>query len=85
MDLPNNTRMTLSMAVSLAGSYTKFASTGSIQILRHTPTGATRTLIADLDAILDSGGLSDPRFSSQGRRPWVPERGNLLLLTNQRR
>lgn len=73
MDLPNNTRMTLSMAVSHAGSYTKFASTGSIQILRHTPSGATRTLIADLDAILDGTG-QDPEILP-GDVVWVPERG----------
>jgi len=73
MDLPNNTRMTLSMAVSYAGSYTKFASTGSIQILRHTPQGGTRTLIADLDAILDGKG-TDPEILP-GDVVWVPERG----------
>ena len=73
MDLPNNTRMTLSMAVSHAGSYTKFASTGSIQILRHTPTGATRTVVADLDAILDGKG-TDPEILP-GDVVWVPERG----------
>src|SRR6185503_6924137 len=55
------TRMTLSMAVSHAGSYTKFASTGSIQILRHLPSGGTRTLIADLDAILEGKG-ADPEI-----------------------
>jgi len=73
MDLPNNTRMTLSMAVSYAGSYTKFASTGSIQILRHTPAGGTRTLVADLDAILDGKG-ADPEILP-GDVVWVPERG----------
>jgi len=73
MDLPNNTRMTLSMAVSHAGSYTKFASTGSIQILRHLPSGGTRTLIADLDAILEGKG-EDPELLP-GDVVWVPERG----------
>src|SRR5262245_6214954 len=73
MDLPHNTRMTLSMAVSHAGSYTKFASTGSIQILRHTPSGATRTLTADLDAILD-GQCADPEILP-GDVVYVPERG----------
>jgi len=73
MDLPNNTRMTLSMAVSHAGSYTKFASTGSIQILRHLPSGATRTLIADLDEILEGKGV-DPEILP-GDVVWVPERG----------
>lgn len=73
MDLPNNTRMTLSMAVSHAGSYTKFASTGSIQILRHLPAGGTQTLIADLDAILEGKG-SDPEILP-GDVVWVPERG----------
>jgi len=73
MDLPNNTRMTLSMAVSHAGSYTKFASTGSIQILRHLPAGGTRTLVADLDAILEGNG-TDPEILP-GDVVWVPERG----------
>jgi polysaccharide biosynthesis/export protein len=73
MDLPHNTRMTLSMAVSHAGSYTKFASTGSIQILRHLPSGGTRTLLADLDAILEGKG-TDPEILP-GDVVWVPERG----------
>jgi polysaccharide export outer membrane protein len=73
MDLPNNTRMTLSMAVSYAGSYTKFASTGSIQILRHTPSGTTRMTVADLDAILE-GQVADPEILP-GDVVWVPERG----------
>lgn len=73
MDLPNNTRMTLSMAVSHAGSYTKFASTGSIQILRHLPSGGTRTMSVDLDAVLE-GGAQDPEILP-GDVVWVPERG----------
>jgi polysaccharide export outer membrane protein len=72
IDLPNNTKLTVSMAVAHAGSYTKFASMGEVQILRHSPTGA-RTLKVDLDAIL--GGRADLDLEIQpGDVVWVPER-----------
>jgi polysaccharide biosynthesis/export protein len=73
IDLPHNTKLTLSMAVAHAGSYTKFAATGEVQILRHAPTGA-RTLTIDLDAILE--GRADLDLEIQpGDVVWVPERG----------
>lgn len=73
IDLPHNTKLTVSMAVAHAGSYTKFASTGSLQILRHAPTGV-RTLLVSLDDILD--GRPDLDLEIQpGDVVWVPERG----------
>jgi polysaccharide biosynthesis/export protein len=73
IDLPHNTKLTVSMAVAHAGSYTKFASTGAIQILRHAPTGV-RTLLVSLDDILD--GRPDLDLEIQpGDVVWVPERG----------
>jgi len=73
IDLPYNTKLTLSMAVAHAGSYTKFASTGDVQILRHSPTGA-RTLTVSLDAILE--GRADLDLEIQpGDVVWIPERG----------
>lgn len=73
IDLPHNTRITVSMAVAQAGSYTKFASNSEVQILRHSPTGS-RTLIVDLDAVL--GGRVDLDLEIQpGDVVWVPERG----------
>jgi polysaccharide export outer membrane protein len=74
IDLPPQTRVTVSMAVASAGSYTKFASTGSLQVLRHAPTGAVRTFQVDLDAILDGRGDLDIELQP-GDVLWVPERG----------
>jgi polysaccharide export outer membrane protein len=74
IDLPPQTKVTVSMAVASAGSYTKFASTGSLQLLRHSPTGAVRSVEVDLDAIL--GGRLDLDLELQpGDVLWVPERG----------
>ncbi len=74
IDLPPHTKVTVSMAVASAGSYTKFASTGSLQLLRHAPTGAVRSFEVDLDAIL--GGRLDLDMELQpGDVLWVPERG----------
>lgn len=73
IDLPTNTKVTVSMAVASAGSYTKFASTGSLQVLRHAQTGV-RTLVVDLDAILDGRGDMDIEVQP-GDVIWVPERG----------
>jgi polysaccharide biosynthesis/export protein len=73
IDLPHNTKVTVSMAVAHAGSYTKFASNSEVQILRHSPTGS-RTLIVDLDAVLE--GRVDLDIEVQpGDVIWVPERG----------
>jgi polysaccharide export outer membrane protein len=74
IDLPVNTRVTVSMAVAQAGSYTKFASLGSLQVLRHAPSGGVRSLLIDLDAIL--GGRPDLDVEVQpGDVIWVPEVG----------
>jgi len=74
IDVPNNTRVTVSMAVSQAGSYTKFASTGRCQVLRHMPNGEIAKLPVDLDAVLD-GKLELDVELLPGDVVWVPERG----------
>ncbi|HLY11104.1 MAG TPA: SLBB domain-containing protein [Planctomycetota bacterium] len=74
IDVPNDARMTVSMAVSQAGSYTKFASTGRVQVLRHTPTGEVKKISVDLDAVLD-GKLDQDLQLLPGDVVWVPERG----------
>ena len=74
VEVPNGARMTVSMAVSQAGSYTKFASTGRVQVLRHAPNGEVRKFTVDLDAVL--GGKMDQDVELQpGDVVWVPERG----------
>ena len=74
IDVPNDARMTVSMAVSHAGSYSKFASTSRVQVLRHTPTGEVRKITVDLDAVLE--GRMDLDLELQpGDVVWVPERG----------
>ncbi|HVR83926.1 MAG TPA: SLBB domain-containing protein [Planctomycetota bacterium] len=74
IDVPNDARITVSMAVSQAGSYTKFASTGRVQVLRHSPTGEVKKLSVDLDAVLD-GKLDQDLQLLPGDVVWVPERG----------
>ena len=74
IDVPNDSRITVSMAVSHAGSYTKFASTGRVQVLRHTPSGEIRKISVDLDAVLN-GSLDLDVQLLPGDVVWVPERG----------
>jgi len=74
IELPPDRRTTVSMAVSHAGSYTKFASTGNIQVLRRTENGGARHVVVDLDAVLD-GRLDLDLAVEPGDVIWVPERG----------
>ncbi|KAF0240388.1 MAG: polysaccharide export [Planctomycetota bacterium] len=72
-EIPADTRMTASMAISRAGSYTKFASTGGIQVLRQTPEGVSKKLPVDLGDIV-SGNLEADVVLEPGDVVWVPER-----------
>lgn len=74
VDVPLNARMTLSMAVAHAGSYTKFASTGRVLVLRHTPWGDVSRNYVNLDAILD-GRVDLDLEIEPGDTVYVPERG----------
>ncbi len=74
IDVPNDARVTVSMAVSAAGSYTKFASTGRVQVLRRLPSGDIKKISVDLDAVL-SGDLNLDVPLLPGDVVWVPERG----------
>jgi polysaccharide export outer membrane protein len=74
VDVPNESRITVSMAVSQAGSYTKFASTSALQVLRHTPSGEMRKITVNLDSVLD-GKLDLDLELQPGDVVWVPERG----------
>jgi protein involved in polysaccharide export with SLBB domain len=74
IEVPNDARITVSMAVSQAGSYTKFAATGRVQVLRHSPTGETQKIGVDLDAVLN-GQLDLDIPLLPGDVVWVPERG----------
>ncbi len=74
VEVPPNARMTVSMAVANGGSYTKFAATGRVQLLRHDPSGNVSRIAVDLDAIL--GGRIDLDLNLEpGDVVWVPERG----------
>lgn len=74
IDVPNDSRVTVSMAVSTAGSYTKFASTGRVLVLRHLPSGEIKKFAVNLDAVLE-GKLEDDVQLLPGDVVWVPERG----------
>jgi polysaccharide export outer membrane protein len=72
-ELPADTRVTVSMAVSQAGSWTKFAATGSIQVLRQPPTGEPQKLIVNLDDVLGDKPQHDLELQP-GDVVWVPQR-----------
>lgn len=73
VDVPHNARMTVSMAVAQAGSFTKFASTGRVQILRHDAAGNVSRISVDLDAVL--GGRVELDLNLEpGDVVWVPVR-----------
>jgi polysaccharide export outer membrane protein len=74
VDVPNGGRITVSMAVSAAGSYTKFASTSRVQVLRRAPNGEVRKISVDLDDVL-AGKLDQDVELQPGDVVWVPERG----------
>ena len=72
-DLPADTRITVSMAVSQAGSWTKYASISGIQVLRQSVTGDSVKLAVNLDAVV--GGRLDQDLELQpGDVVMVPQR-----------
>jgi polysaccharide export outer membrane protein len=72
-DLPADTRITVSMAVSQAGSWTKFASIANIQVLRQSPTGDPLKLSVNLDAVV-GGKLDQDLELRPGDVVMVPQR-----------
>jgi polysaccharide export outer membrane protein len=73
-ELPADTRLTVSMAVSQAGSWTKFASTSQIQVLRQPPTGEAAVKFAvNLDEVM-SGKLDQDLELHPGDVILVPQR-----------
>jgi polysaccharide export outer membrane protein len=74
VDVPNDARMTVSMALSSAGSYTKFASVSRAQVLRHSLKGELTRIPVDIDRILD-GHLDLDIELQPGDVIWIPERG----------
>ena len=74
VEVPHNARMTVSMAIANAGSYTRFAATGRVQLLRHDPFGNVSKIAVDLDAIL-AGRIELDLNLQPGDVVWVPERG----------
>jgi polysaccharide export outer membrane protein len=72
-ELPIDTRVTVSMAVSQAGSWTKFASIGRIQVLRQPPTGDPVKMTVDLDQIVNGRIDLDVELQA-GDVVWVPQR-----------
>lgn len=73
-EIPTDTRMSVSQAVSRAGSYTKFASIGKILVLRQTPGGQPKKIAVDLGEIVN-GKLELDVELVPGDVVWVPERG----------
>ena len=72
-DLPADTRVTVSMAVSQAGSWTKFAGISKIQVLRQPPTGEAVKIGVDLDQVVN-GRLEQDLELEPGDVVWVPQR-----------
>ena len=61
------------MAISQAGSWTKFASTGSIQVLRQPPTGEALKFSVNLNEVI-SGKLDQDLELHPGDVIMVPQR-----------
>jgi hypothetical protein len=61
------------MAVSQAGSWTKFAATGRIQVLRQPPTGESVKLTVNLDEVV-GGKLDQDVELRPGDVVMVPQR-----------
>lgn len=74
LELPPNTRVTVSMAVSQAGSWTKFAAIGRVQVLRQRPEGGSAARAVDLEAVVN-GAVEQDLELEPGDVVWVPERG----------
>jgi polysaccharide export outer membrane protein len=72
-ELPADTRVTVSMAVSQAGSWTKFASISRIQVLRQPPTGEPVRFAVDLDQVVN-GRIDLDVEVHPGDVVWVPQR-----------
>lgn len=73
VEVPNGARMTVSMAVSQAGSWTKFAGISKIQVLRQPPTGEAVKIGVDLDQVVN-GRLEQDLELQPGDVVWVPQR-----------
>jgi polysaccharide export outer membrane protein len=73
IDMPSDSKLTVSMAISQAGSWTKFAAIGRIQVLRQPPGGDPVRLTVDLDAVI-SGTLEKDLELLPGDVVWVPQR-----------
>lgn len=73
-DLPLDTRITASMAVSKAGGCTKFADPSNIQVLRRPPTGDLVKIPFDLDSFVEGNRNEDVELQP-GDVIWVPEGG----------
>jgi polysaccharide export outer membrane protein len=72
-DIPTGARITVSMAISQAGSWTKFASTSRIQVLRQPPTGEPVKLSVNLDEVVN-GKLDQDLELQPGDVIMVPQR-----------
>jgi polysaccharide export outer membrane protein len=73
IDMPTDSKMTVSMALSQAGSWTKFAATSRIMVLRQPPGGEPRRFTVDLDAVVN-GDLEKDLELMPGDVVWVPQR-----------
>jgi polysaccharide export outer membrane protein len=72
-EIPADSRLTVSMAVSQAGSWTKFAATSRIQVLRQPPTGEAVKLTVNLDEVI-GGRLDQDVDLRPGDIVMVPQR-----------
>lgn len=73
IDMPSDSKLTVSMAISQAGSWTKFAAIGRIQVLRQPPGGEAQRFTVDLDAVV-TGVLEKDLELMPGDVVWVPQR-----------
>jgi protein involved in polysaccharide export with SLBB domain len=73
IDMPGDSPLTVSMAVSQAGSFTKYAAIGRIQVIRRLPGAGEQRFTVDLNGIVD-GGTEKDLVLLPGDVIWVPQR-----------
>lgn len=73
-EIPADTSLKVSMVISRAGGFTKFAASGKVTVLRQGSGGGSKKISVDVDEVLN-GKLELDVELKPGDIIWVPERG----------
>lgn len=61
-DLPTNEDITISQAILRAGGFAQFANKKKVKVIRKTPSQGNKTILVDVDAIMQRGDLEKDIF-----------------------